>query len=359
MLVYPSYVGFIHRFCNFESFTKTQAGGFLAGFKEDRPVEDYEYSKGRIHLKLHDIYIHLADDSQLLAYLIFMLRANMKRVEVHDNQTITLDDEFWLLDIRNTLTEDSLKSKIQMQNYKGVIFTWQPDMSIQKCLLKHTIEYISIQEIGSNLNRNHCDELLHLYIREHLSELEVEKSKATSFIKGNVLIDRLKKCTRGKEFWREYEIIGKEIFDYLFSEDFLNYGTEAQSTTSDGVCRRDLIINNTPVDSNSIWSIVQKRYNSMLIVVDFKNYKESLNSTNFYEPTKYLNRQTGMFGIIFTREDLGESAKKEQLRLLRSEEKVLLCLSDNDLLSMLEEKKTGRSVTRRINDKYFSLIKKI
>jgi len=45
--------------------------------------------------------------------------------------------------------------------------------------------------------------------------------------------------------------------------------------------------------------------------------------------------------------------------LVSTEEKVLLSFSDNDLIAMLEEKKVGGSVTSRVNDKYFSLIKKI
>lgn len=104
---------------------------------------------------------------------------------------------------------------------------------------------------------------------------------------------------------------------------------------------------------------LQQRYNSMLIVVDFKNYQEPLSPSTLYVPTKYLNKQTGTFGIIFTREDLNEAAQKEQLRLVSTEEKVLLSFSDNDLIAMLEEKKAGGSVTYRVNDKYFSLIKKI
>lgn len=68
-------------------------------------------------------------------------------------------------------------------------------------------------------------------------------------------------------------MIGKEIFDYLFMDDFLNYNSELQSTTDDRLCRRDLIINNSPLGVNSIWGILQQRYNSMLIVVDFKIIK--------------------------------------------------------------------------------------
>lgn len=63
--------------------------------------------------------------------------------------------------------------------------------------------------------------------------------------------------------------------------------------------------------------------------------------------------------VSFLQEDLNEAAQKEQLRLVSTEEKVLLSFSDNDLIAMLEEKKAGGSVTYRVNDKYFSLIKKI
>lgn len=359
VVVYPYYVDFIHRFHNYECLTHSLTRGYYAGFKEDKPVDDYEYQLKEIHLKLQDIFVSLASDSQLLDYLIFMLRAQMKKVEKQEGNTIMIDDKLWYLDIGDTLNIDIIASKLQTLKCKGFVFTRRPNMEIPKYLMKHLIEYRSIEDMGWGFYYNDCDELLHLYIKEHLTELEVEDSKASNFIKGNMLIQRLERCARGKESWSEYEMIGKEIFDYLFMDDFLNYNSELQSTTDDRLCRRDLIINNSPLGVNSIWGILQQRYNSMLIVVDFKNYQESLSPSTLYVPTKYLNKQTGNFGIIFTREDLNEAAQKEQLRLVSTEEKVLLSFSDNDLISMLEEKKVGGSVTYRVNDKYFSLIKKI
>ena len=359
VVVYPYYVDFIHRFHNYECLTHSLTRGYYAGFKEDKPVDDYEYQLKEIHLKLQDIFVSLASDSQLLDYLIFMLRVQMKKVEKQEGNTIMIDDKLWYLDIGDTLNIDIIASKLQTLKCKGFVFTRRPNMEIQKYLMKHLIEYRSIEDMGWRFYYNDCDELLHLYIKEHLTELEVEDSKASNFIKGNMLIQRLERCARGKESWSEYEMIGKEIFDYLFMDDFLNYNSELQSTTDDRLCRRDLIINNSPLGVNSIWGILQQRYNSMLIVVDFKNYQESLSPSTLYVPTKYLNKQTGNFGIIFTREDLNEAAQKEQLRLVSTEEKVLLSFSDNDLISMLEEKKVGGSVTYRVNDKYFSLIKKI
>lgn len=359
VVVYPYYVDFIHRFHNYECLSHPLTGGYYAGFNEDKPVDDYEYQLKEIHLKLQDIFVSLASESQLLDYLIFMLRVQMKKVGKQEGNTIMIDDKLWYLDIGDTLNIDTIASKLQLLKCKGFVFTRRPDMEIQKYLMNHLIEYRSIQDMGWGFYYNNCDELLHLYIKEHLAELEVEDSKAPNFIKGNMLIQRLKHCARGKESWSEYEMIGKEIFDYLFMDDFLNYNSELQSTTDDRLCRRDLIINNSPLGVNSIWGILQQRYNSMLIVVDFKNYQEPLSPSTLYVPTKYLNKQTGTFGIIFTREDLNEAAQKEQLRLVSTEEKVLLSFSDNDLIAMLEEKKAGGSVTYRVNDKYFSLIKKI
>lgn len=359
VVVYPYYVDFIYRFHNYECLTYPLTGGYYAGFKDNKPVDDYEYQLKEIHLKLQDIFVSLASDSQLLDYLIFMLRVQMKKVGKQEGNTIMIDDKLWYLDIGDTLNIDTIASKLQLLKCKGFVFTRRPDMEIQKYLMNHLIEYRSIEDMGWGFYYNNCDELLHLYIKEHLTELEVEDSKASNFIKGNMLIQRLKHCARGKESWSEYEMIGKEIFDYLFMDDFLNYSSELQSTTDDGLCRRDLVINNTPFGVNSIWGILQQRYNSMLIVVDFKNYQESLSPSALYVPTKYLNKQTGNFGIIFTREDLNEAAQKEQLRLVSTEEKVLLSFSDNDLIAMLEEKKAGGSVTYRVNDRYFSLIKKI
>ena len=336
VIVYPYYVDFIHRFHNYECLSHPLTGGYYAGFKEDKPVDDYEYQLKEIHFKLQDIFVSLASDSQLFDYFIFMLRAQMKKVEKQEGHTIMIDDKLWYLDIGDTLNIDIIAIKLQTLKYNGFVFTRRPNMEIQKYLMKHLIEYCSIQDMGWSFYYNNCDELLHLFIKEHLPDLEVEDSNASNFIKGNMLIQRLKRCARGKESWSEYEMIGKEIFDYLFMDDFLNYKSELQSTTDDRLCRRDLIINNSPLVVNSIWGILQQRYNSMLIVVDFKNYQESLSPSALYVPTKYLNRQTGTFGIILTREDLIEVAQKEQLRLVSTEEKALLSISDNSLISITD-----------------------
>lgn len=260
VVVYPYYVDFIHRFHNYECLSHPLTGGYYAGFNEDKPVDDYEYQLKEIHLKLQDIFVSLASESQLLDYLIFMLRVQMKKVGKQEGNTIMIDDKLWYLDIGDTLNIDTIASKLQLLKCKGFVFTRRPDMEIQKYLMNHLIEYRSIQDMGWGFYYNNCDELLHLYIKEHLAELEVEDSKASNFIKGNMLIQRLKHCARGKESWSEYEMIGKEIFDYLFMDDFLNYSSELQSTTDDGLCRRDLVINNTPFGVNSIWGILQQRY---------------------------------------------------------------------------------------------------
>lgn len=357
--VYPNYVDFIHRFYNYECIDSPITGGKYAGFNESKPVEDYEYQIKDIHLKLHDIFLNLADTSLLRAYLAFMLRVRMKRIDIKDEYTININDDLWYQDLDNSLDEEKFAIKIKTLSYTGFIFTKQPNNGILELLKKSSIEYYTMQDLGWEFYYNNCDELLHLYIKNHLEELEVEQSKALGFVKGNMLIERLKCCKRGKEHWNEYEILGKEIFDYLFSDDFQNYNSVLQSTTADGLCRRDLIINNTPYGSNSIWALFQNRYNSMLIVVDFKNYQESISTATLFAPTKYLNRHTGTFGIIFTREEISEAAQKEQLRLISTEEKVLLCFSDPDLLEMLEKKKAGNNVSCRVSEKYFSLIKKI
>lgn len=205
VVVYPYYVDFIHRFHNNECLSHPLTGGYYAGFNEDKPVDDYEYQLKEIHLKLQDIFVSLASESQLLDYLIFMLRVQMKKVEKQDGHTIKIDDNLWYLDIGDTLNIDIIASKLQTLKYKGFVFTRRPNMEIQKYFAKHLIEYRSIQDMGWGFYYNNCAELLHLYIKEHLMGLEVEDSKASHFIKGNMLKQRLEKCARGKESWSEYE----------------------------------------------------------------------------------------------------------------------------------------------------------
>lgn len=177
--------------------------------------------------------------------------------------------------------------------------------------------------------------------------------------KGLELIDQLKQCPKGREGWKKYEDIGTEIFTFLFKDGFRNYSFEYQSSTSDGIQRRDLVVNNTYKEANGFWQQMNHDFNSKIIIIDFKNYEEELTSDNLYIPTKYLNSTVGNFVIVFSRKGLDKTAKKSQLKLLSEKKQLVICLTDDDLIDMISQKMKGLNPLNTLESIYYSLCKSI
>lgn len=174
---------------------------------------------------------------------------------------------------------------------------------------------------------------------------------------GKRLIEQLKRCPKGQKGWKQYEDIGTEIFSFLFKSSFRNYTSEYQSLTADHKQRRDLVIYNTYKDATSFWQRVKNDYNSNIIIIDFKNYNQTLNPDEFYTPTKYLNSIAGYFVIVLSRLGLDEAAQAFQLKLLSEKNELVLCLTDDDLISMINQKMEGQDPLNSLEEKYFTLCK--
>ena len=81
-----------------------------------------------------------------------------------------------------------------------------------------------------------------------------------------------------------------------------------------------------------------------------------MNSDSFYIPTKYLNSTIGDFVIVFSRCGLDDTAQKVQQRLL-AEKKLVLCLTDTDLISMINQKMNGQDPLNSLENMYYTMCK--
>lgn len=317
VVLYPDYVDFGFRWHNIEAIDEELGNAFMMAYPKNNEV-GLIWDEDTIHLHLLDVFLSVATLRQKRDLLVFLLRSRLKKVQM------PADEDYLLVD----------NKEVRVDSY-------------------------NLTSMGLELKNNQCSKLLHYYIKDHLSELDLSSAVLNNYTKGQSLIQRLKECPKGHEGWSRYETIGKEIFDYLFADDFENYEVEVQSTTTDGFLRRDLVVNNTPKELTSIWTKVKDKHNSVLFVVDYKNYDNPLTSAEFYVPTKYLNKTTGTFAIVFTREGLSVPSKTEQVRLFIMEGKVILVFPDVDLEEMILLRMNGRSVTTIVSRKYFELMRKV
>lgn len=231
-------------------------------------------------------------------------------------------------------------------------------------------EYITLTSIFNNIgilyNRKGNKEIANEYYQKAINvykqlpndnpqtkpNIEVNKNKEVS--NGTELINKINECPKGKEGWSQFEEIGSEVFTFLFADSFRNYTPKIQKTTTDGIFRRDMIVNNTFKEVPSFWHLMKNDYNANLIIIDFKNYTDLLNPDQFYNPSKYMNKLAGHFAIVISRCGLDESSKKLQLKLLE-EEKLIMCLSDDDLINLINKKMEGEDPLCTLEDMYYTL----
>lgn len=357
--IYPNDVVYLYRFSNVEAIDDKISNGINSGFTyPDYKDLDYLFSISSIHFELNRLFVRYASVDDLRDYLIYMLRGRLKKVSILSDKTIIIGDEKCMLLFDNVPTVDVLQKQLDKErvcDYKYMAFRSNPDDSTRKMLETNNISIIDVNHLGTDLINNQNGDMIHWFIKSRLSNLQIDESyKAMSL--GDVLIKKLENCPKGKEGWKQYEDIGGEIFSFLFADSFRNYTYEFQSPTADGIFRRDMVVNNTFKDSPSFWQLVKSDYKSNLIIIDFKNYKDQLNQDEFFNPSKYMTKLSGNFAIIFSRYGLDESAKKFQIKLLE-ENKLLLCLSDANLIDLITQKTNGQNPLCSLENIYYDLCK--
>lgn len=359
--VCPHWVDIMYRFHNVESFTTKISNGILFGIDPTTKVDFSSiFSQQNIHNELNGIFVKYASIENIRNYFCYMQRGQLKRVLVQSSNPyeIIVGNEKYLLNIQDIPTASILEKKLPEYRslYNGIIFRFRPDKEIYSMLHDANLSVISVEDMGYNLVQIGNGEMIHLFIRERLSDLQIDNSLIDVPL-GEVLIEKLNRCPKGHAGWSLYEDIGSEIFTYLFKDCFRNYKLEYQSKTIDNVFRRDLLVNNTYNTEPSFWKMVEYDYGSKIIIVDFKNYHNPLNTDEFHNISKYFNKIIGNFAIVFSRDGLSDSAQKYQLQMLE-EGRLIICLSDKDIIDMIRLKSRGQNPLDSLENIYYSLCKK-
>lgn len=151
----------------------------------------------------------------------------------------------------------------------------------------------------------------------------------------DVLLQRLHDCPPGKSHWVEYQSIVQDIFEFLFSPPL---GIPiSESPDLSGTNRRDIVFPNYTYDD--FWRFVRERYNADFIVVDAKNYKNSIKKAQVLQIANYLKPHgAGLFAIIACRKG-GDSGCIHTLReQWAAYGKLIVLISDDDMVAMLNVK---------------------
>ncbi len=149
--------------------------------------------------------------------------------------------------------------------------------------------------------------------------------------------EELSKCPTGKKHFAQYEKIGMEIWDHLFSPTLQR--TKPQAWTRDRVQRRDVLFKNR--GGNRFWDRVNNKLAADFVIVDFKNYREPVDGSVIAEVSKYANDAVGRFVIVVSRKGADDGVPESQIRTFRDTHAVVIVVSDDQMLEMVERKERG------------------
>ena len=215
-------------------------------------------------------------------------------------------------------------------------------------LEKHGIELWDEQKI---------EELLGIY-KEVAVEFEtltthyenVQRKLADPFVsdaRGAELAELLSKLPPGRDHWRDYEDICIDILNHVFRGML---GTPAiQSSSDDGLDRRDAIY---PIlNGHSSWDAIRSDCRTRLVVAEFKNFTDAPGQKEVESIEQYLFVK-GMrtFGLLCSRKLPSEQASIARRRAWMESDKLIVMLSDSELIDMLQLTAIGEDPTAIIDE---------
>ncbi|MGN9171783.1 DEAD/DEAH box helicase family protein [Lachnospiraceae bacterium HCP1S3_A8] len=224
---------------------------------------------------------------------------------------------------------------IVVWDIENLVFYCKRSSSLLKQLSQITyfpIDYIEGQE---------SEEAISAELSLLLNENEIVSEAEKEIDKINELIQRLKCCKSGNQHSREYETVCEEIIRILFESRYFNILT-SQHRTKDEHFRMDLIgslkVNqNNDKNMHPLWQLLIQHYNSHFIVFEFKNYSKAIDQNLIYITEKYLfDAALRNVAIIISRKGFSKSAEFAAQGCLKEHGKLIIDLTDEDLIKMLE-----------------------
>lgn len=158
------------------------------------------------------------------------------------------------------------------------------------------------------------------------------------------LKEKLLQIKSGTEQWHQYEGVCIEILKYTLG-DYLTLWYE-QENTANGMYRFDLCCKIKDGANQDFFNTIQQYFNTKYIVFEFKNYSEKITQKEIYTTEKYLyEKALRRVAIIISRKGADENALAAVRGSLRETGKLILCLSDKDILGLIDIKQRNEQPT--------------
>ena len=154
------------------------------------------------------------------------------------------------------------------------------------------------------------------------------------------LINELKEIKQGVEGAKTFEKICTNIVKYLFKDNLINF--ETQKSSNGNLYKFDLICKIKQENTSEIWQIIEKYFKTKYIVFEYKNYSAPITQKEVYTTEKYLyDKALRKVAIIIAKNGTDKNSMKAINGILRENGKLILVLTVNDLINMLNDKKNN------------------
>jgi hypothetical protein len=170
----------------------------------------------------------------------------------------------------------------------------------------------------------------------------------------NALIRRLTDHEeRGDISPAEYEALCQEVMAFLF--DPYLYGFEPQAKTTDGANRYDFICRILP--GNAFWDALRADFRTRSILFECKNYGDTITADQVYSTERYLfSSALRTVCFLISRKGPDESCKRAAQGALRESGKLVLLLSNKDLIQMIRLLVNEDGPTSYLDEKIWQFI---
>lgn len=128
-----------------------------------------------------------------------------------------------------------------------------------------------------------------------------------------------------------------------------------QHKTNDDLFRMDLIC--SLKGTTEFWKFLIQFYSTKFVVFEFKNYSKKLSQNLLFIASKYLFPEA-LRNVCFMISRLGinENAQKVIDSKIKSEKKLLISLTDEDLLIMVAKKEQGEDPSDYLLEKVENML---
>lgn len=168
------------------------------------------------------------------------------------------------------------------------------------------------------------------------------------------LKEKLRRIKLGKEQYQQYEELCVEILKYVMG-DYLTLWN-VQEKTDSGMYRFDLCCKIKNGVDEDFFNTVRQYFHTKYIVFEFKNYNDQITQKEIYTTEKYLyEKALRRVAVIISRKGASNSALAAARGSLRETGKLILCLSDDDLMDLIDikdknEQSTGSFLEAMLDD---------